>query len=142
MSEFSDVEGLITLHGVLCAFLLSVSLGVEISTGAEPMAKADFYGLIAKEQDFRLYVVSLLNETYGSEGPPFGARPGWNVTVASGVTVDVLYELEVGIHSRWPGGDNTLISKSAQYLPRHKTRSRVHGRYLDKSCLIRRRFDH
>jgi len=85
-------EGLITMHGVLCAFLLSVAIQLQGATSYENQGRATFLGALAYHQDFRTFVHTVLNETE----PEYR----WNVPVSNGVTVDLEYELLTGIYQR------------------------------------------
>ena len=85
-------EGLITMHGVLCAFLLSVAIQLQGATSYENQGRATFLGALAYHQDFRTFVHTVLNETK----PEYR----WNVPVSNGVTVDLEYELLTGIYQR------------------------------------------
>lgn len=86
------VDSLLALHGVMCAFLVSISVGMEEALQPEAFRRADFYGAIAKEQGFREWIFEVLNATDYS----------WNVTVAPGRRVDIQYELLHGVQSRFP----------------------------------------
>ena len=94
----SDVESLLTLHGVLCAFLVSISLGIELGVTPSALTRADFYGGLARHQDFREWVVYVIDRK--NNETPGGFE--WNVTVAPGLTVDFKHELLHGIGNRWP----------------------------------------
>ena len=43
----NDVESLLTLHGILCAFLVSISLGMEAGLAPAATSRTDFYGALA-----------------------------------------------------------------------------------------------
>ena len=49
----TDVESLLTLHGVLCAFLVSLSIGFEANLAAASTERMNFFGALAKEPSFR-----------------------------------------------------------------------------------------
>ena len=57
-TDYSDIEGMITLHGVLCAFLLALSMDLEKFVMPTEMRRADLFGAVAKEQGFREFVVA------------------------------------------------------------------------------------
>ena len=93
------IESLITLHGVLCAFLVSIALGNEPLVAPAAFHRANFYGALAKEQGFRDWIYEM--------SCPSGCS-SWNVTVAPNVTVNVKYELQAGFAERLPGREGYL----------------------------------
>ena len=108
----NDVESLLTLHGILCAFLVSISLGIELGVAPAAMDRANFYGAMAKEQNFREWVVQVIdkknNQTSCGCSEPEGFD--WNIDVAPGVTIDVKYELLHGLKARLPACDMNSCS--------------------------------
>ena len=91
--DMEEFDGLITLHGVLCAFLLSIAIELQTSTNYENQQRATFLGVLAYEKTFRDYVHMILSETM----PNYQ----WNVTVSPGVKMDLEYELLHGISKRF-----------------------------------------
>ena len=90
--DVDEFDGLVTLHGVLCAFLLSIAIELQGTTSYEHQGRATFLGALAYHQDFRTFVHTVLNETQ----PDYQ----WNVPVSNGVMVDLEYELLTGIDQR------------------------------------------
>ena len=101
-SGANDVESLLTLHGVLCAFLVSISIGFEAHLAPASMERMNFFGALAKEQGFREWVVYIIDDKYnqshevGALSIPFE----WNLTVAPGISVDLKHEMLHGILAR------------------------------------------
>ena len=95
-----EFESLITLHGILCAFLLSIALSVQEKTTISALGFTSFMGPLAKHQEFRTYVHEIMDKQ-GYE---------WNVTVSPNVVLDVQHELLTGISERI---DNCEISSDA-----------------------------
>ena len=50
--DTDEFDSLATLHGILCAFLLSISIGVQISLSAENTGYITFCAALAKQQGF------------------------------------------------------------------------------------------
>jgi len=90
--DVDEFDGLVTLHGVLCAFLLSIAIELQGTTSYANQGRATFLGALAYHQDFRTFVHTVLNQTQ----PEYQ----WNVPVSNGVTVDLEYELLTGIDQR------------------------------------------
>ena len=101
-SGANDVESLLTLHGVLCAFLVSVSIGFEASLAPASTERMNFFGALAKEPSFREWIVYIIDNKYnqshevGALSMPFE----WNLTVAPGISVDLKHEMLHGILAR------------------------------------------
>ena len=98
----NDVESLLTLHGVLCAFLVSLSIGFEANLAAASTERMNFFGALAKEPSFREWIVYVVDNKYNQShetGAP--SRPfAWNLTVASGIWVDLKQEMLHGFLAR------------------------------------------
>ena len=98
----TDVESLLTLHGVLCAFLVSLSIGFEANLAPASTERMNFFGALAKEPSFREWIVYIVDNKYnqshetGALSMPFG----WNLTVAPNVTVDLKHEMLHGFLAR------------------------------------------
>ena len=112
-NAYEDITNLILLHGVMCAFLLAISMGLESVATPSEMTNANFFGAVCEHQEFREYAVDVLddNENWcvasqtasGNCNDPFS----WNVTVRKGVQIDLRHELLYGIQERqltnaWP----------------------------------------
>lgn len=97
-----DVESLLTLHGVLCAFLVSLSIGFEANLAAASTERMNFFGALAKEPSFREWIVNVVDNKYnqshetGALSMPFA----WNLTVAPGIWVDLKQEMLHGFLAR------------------------------------------
>jgi hypothetical protein len=89
-----EIEALITVHGVLCAFLLSIAVAVTDSYSYEGTERALYNGLIAKTPGFRAHVFKVLNATEGGFA--------WKVDVGTDTEFDIQYELLEGIDKRFP----------------------------------------
>ena len=92
--DTDEFDSLATLHGILCAFLLSISIGVQISLSAENTGYITFCAALAKQQGFRTLVHSHLNKTE--------LEYDWDFLVSPGVIVNGEYELLEGIVNRHP----------------------------------------
>ena len=102
-----ELDSLITVHGVLCAFLLSVASTIEQQLSPHAMYRANFYGLLAKDQEFRQWIYDSLHNS----ASPAAQAALMNVNVSSAVTLDVTYELLEGIQSRFPQGVRHSINE-------------------------------
>ena len=110
-----EFDALAQLHGVLCAFLLSISIGVQYSVTADALQFTTFMGALGKHQGFRSYAHHLLN------------RSGYDFDLVVGVdeTMDMEYELLHGFQERWPWQqpeacwhDNGCLTTSSNVLPK------------------------
>jgi hypothetical protein len=86
---YDDVEQLLMQVGVLGAFLLSISLPMEVATLPGTMNDADFFAVVASSQKFREYVVKVMPSTYD-----------WVVPTGVSSELDVRQELLVNIQAR------------------------------------------
>jgi len=87
-----DFDALVTLHGILCAFLLSVAMQTQSDTAHTNMPYATFLAATCKQQGFRTFVHEVLNET----GFDF------NIPIMAGVKLDTEYELLYGVQKEFP----------------------------------------
>ena len=87
-----DFDALVTLHGILCAFLLSVAMQTQSDIAHTNMPYATFLAATCKQQGFRTFVHEVLNET----GFDF------NIPIMAGVKLDTEYELLYGVQKEFP----------------------------------------
>ena len=105
--DVDEFDGLVTLHGVLCAFLLSIAIELQGTTSYANQGRATFLGALAYHQDFRTFVHTVLNQTQ----PEYQ----WNVPVSNGVTVDL-----AGWWSTWETGSTTGSTTGVPGLARRR----------------------
>jgi hypothetical protein len=90
--DTDEFDSLYQVHGVLCAFLLSVAIEIQDKVSYENTDYIRFVMSFAKNQGFRTLVHSHLNQS----------DYNWNFLISPGVTINGEYELLEGILSRHP----------------------------------------
>ena len=90
--SMDDFDALVTLHGLLCAFLVSVAMATQSSVTHPNMPYATFLSVTCKQQGFRNFIHEVLNETGFN----------FNVPVMAGVKLDLEHELLYGVLKRFP----------------------------------------
>ena len=58
--NYDNIEGLVTMAGVVSALLLSLVLGFQYTTGPENHFKMDFKVLICAEEGFRSFAIEVM----------------------------------------------------------------------------------
>lgn len=95
-----DIEGIISMGALLTALSLSFLVSMQMESMPQKQMPADFRGLICSSQDFRLFIVEVMDTFRGGVGE-FKEEPfNFTVSLGGGQALDLRKELETEIHSR------------------------------------------
>ena len=86
----SEFDSLAQIHGVVCAFLLSISIEIQHSVTPNALVYTTFMGA-CRAQGFRDYMHSVLNKT----------DYDFTLPIDVGESIDMAYELQHGLQERW-----------------------------------------
>lgn len=93
---YQDIDSMAQTLGVISALVFVAVVALHYQVSPEMHRFADFQGLVCRSEDFRAYIVDVMSWWDLGGGRTFN----FSVPVAADKSLDVRYELEIGISER------------------------------------------